>query len=192
MDVMERHITNEFMKLLKQHAFNKITVKMLTEKCEISRHAFYYHFSCLADVPERYFIEQVEKIVEQNYRVSNFVGCLIKVEEFTLKRKTEIIHILHSDDHRRFQQAFRRVCDRGVRRYIQLIMREQSLSDKDMDLLIHFYSSAIEGLLLDWFDADMMYDIVSMTRRLGDLLAGSIDMAFRITPQKDDAGPDRR
>ena len=103
-----------------------------------------------------------------------------------LKKKAEILHILHSDDQRRFQQAFRRVCDRGVRRYIQLIMREQSLSDKDLDLLIHFYSSAVEGMLLDWFDADMTYDIVSMTRRLGDLLAGLTDMAFRITPQKDD------
>lgn len=181
MDVMERHITTEFMKLLKQHAFNKITVKMLTEKCEISRHAFYYHFTCLADVPERYFIGEAERIVEQNYRSANFVGCLIKEEEFILKNKTEIIHILHGDNHRRFQQVFRKVCDAGIRRYIQLIMKEQNLSDEDLDLLIHFYSSAVEGLMLNWFDADMNYDIISMTRRLGELLAGSIDQAFRIS-----------
>lgn len=178
---MERHITAEFMKLLKQHAFNKITVKMLTEKCEISRHAFYYHYNCLADVPERYFVEETEKVIERNYRSANFVGCMIKEEEFILRNKTEIIHIMHSGSHRRFQQTVRKVCDSGVRRYIQLMMKEQNLSDDDLDLMLHFYSGAVEGLLLDWLDADMNYDIISMTRRLGELLAGSFDKAFRLS-----------
>ena len=41
----KQHILRGFSELLNDHDFDKITVTMLVEKCNISRQTFYYHFT---------------------------------------------------------------------------------------------------------------------------------------------------
>ena len=41
----KQHILNGFSELLIDYDFDKITVTMLVEKCNISRQTFYYHFA---------------------------------------------------------------------------------------------------------------------------------------------------
>ncbi len=41
----KQHILKGFSELLTDHDFDKITVTMLVEKCNISRQTFYYHFT---------------------------------------------------------------------------------------------------------------------------------------------------
>lgn len=37
-------IKEEFLKLLEEKNFNSITISMLSERCDINRNTFYYHY----------------------------------------------------------------------------------------------------------------------------------------------------
>ena len=43
-------ILQEFKKLLSQYSLDKITVSQITDKCNIKRQTFYYHFNNIDDL----------------------------------------------------------------------------------------------------------------------------------------------
>ena len=67
----KRAIKDALLSLILEYDFNKITVKMITEKANIGRKTFYLHYACIEDVILDYqnsLTIGLEKSLSQNFK----------------------------------------------------------------------------------------------------------------------------
>lgn len=67
----KKAIIDAVLELILQYDFNKITVKMVTDKANIGRKTFYLHFGCIDDVIVEYknsLEQELEKSVDNNFK----------------------------------------------------------------------------------------------------------------------------
>lgn len=70
------------------------------------------------------------------------------------------------------------LCLYTVTQYIDTITADLAISPNDKKLLIRFYKCAMVGILLDWLNEGMSYDLIASFSRICDLLAGSGNQAL--------------
>ena len=51
----KKAIKSSLMELILQYDYNKITIKMITDKANIGRKTFYLHYGCIEDVMNIFF-----------------------------------------------------------------------------------------------------------------------------------------
>lgn len=61
----KRAIAYAFKDLLKEKAFNKITVNDIAKECDINRQTFYYHFQDIRDLVEWTCLDEVDNILKK-------------------------------------------------------------------------------------------------------------------------------
>ena len=69
----KKAIKDALLTLILEYDFNKITVKMITEKANIGRKTFYLHYGCIEDVITDYrdsLSIELEKSMNRNFRNS--------------------------------------------------------------------------------------------------------------------------
>ena len=60
----KRAIAYAFKDLLKEKAFNKITVNDIAKECDINRQTFYYHFQDIRDLVEWIKLVELEDYIK--------------------------------------------------------------------------------------------------------------------------------
>ena len=80
----KKAIAYTFKDLLKEKAFNKITINDIAEKCDINRQTFYYHFQDIRDLVEWICIEDIDELLSNKvpyfiipFAVENYVKYII-------------------------------------------------------------------------------------------------------------------
>lgn len=177
-NLTEQLIMEEYMKLLWQNPYKTITVKRIIQACGISRNTFYYHFRSAGEVPERYYSSRINGIIREYAGKEDVSDILIRIERFLQSEETPILHILRGVPREYLHLSFKRICSRSVELHVDLTTKEMKLDPEGKAILIRFYTAVVEGVMLDWIDADMNYDIVAMTQKLCSLLQGSVNNAF--------------
>ena len=56
-----------------------------------------------------------------------------------------------------------------ITQYINTVTNDLVISDEDKTLLIRFYKCVLVGVILDWLDAGMNYDLLSGAIRIHEL-----------------------
>lgn len=90
-----------------------------------------------------------------------------------LFRRKAILHIYHSVHCEVFLKELDRLCLYATTQYIDTTTGELSLLPKDREFLIRFYKCALVGILLDWLNEGMHYDLLASFTRICDLFNGS-------------------
>ena len=65
-EATKRFLAVALKELMKTKSFDKVTVKDLTEYCDINRQTFYYHFIDIRDLMEWIIYEDSKKIIANN------------------------------------------------------------------------------------------------------------------------------
>lgn len=61
--------------------------------------------------------------------------------------------------------------------YLETVTAGLTLSSEDWEILIRFYKCTLTGILLDWLDAGMSYDLLKAFSRTTELLGDSNKLA---------------
>ncbi|MGM9946612.1 TetR/AcrR family transcriptional regulator C-terminal domain-containing protein [Floccifex sp.] len=171
MNRTEKLIMNSFLSLLEKKPYNKIKVKDIVEDCQVNRNTFYYHFHDIPDLLNRYLKEDLDHIIHQQNNFENPVDCLITISQLIINRKEIILNIYHSMDRTIYINYLDELTLYFVNEYAKNIV--SSLNQEDKEILIRFYKSALVGVLLDWVDHEISYDLISSCRRLSSLFENS-------------------
>ena len=85
-------ILQEFKKLLSKYSLDKITVSQITDKCNIKRQTFYYHFHDIYDLLTLIFLnEEIPELDE----VQNVNDTLVYIYKYYLKNNLIMFEFLH-------------------------------------------------------------------------------------------------
>lgn len=175
-------IVKAFEELARVKNVDRITVKEITDKCQISRNTFYYHFKDIYDVLEEMLNQRVEQMIETlelNMQSGNSVQDT---------RRAGMRYIL--DNRELFFNLYRSAGVQEVRMYldksssvlghylIDRLSEGMNVSERDKDLIISFYQYAHAGMMAEWLEKGMKDDLEERMNRMDVLFEGDIVMAL--------------
>lgn len=170
-------IVDAFWEILEEKPYSKITVKDIVERCQVNRNTFYYHFHDIPELLEQVLKKDADEIIQNYGHFGSTVDCLEALIKSLLKRKKAFLHIYQSMDRELFLKELDRMAFYCIEEYINTLTVDLAIIPKDKELLIRFYKCALVGIVLDWLDQNMSYDLVESFRRISMLFEGAAEQA---------------
>ena len=159
-------LEDAFKELLLEKTFHKITIKDLTDKCHISRIAFYYHFQDLYDLIEWILIEDARKALNEKKNYAHWKEGLSNIFEAVYINKPFILNVF-----------------KLVHELIESVVEERSkdvfILNQQKDFIAHFYKYGFVGVMLDWIDSGMDEDYQMILDDLEMTVLGTIDLPIQ-------------
>lgn len=162
-------IKNSVLKLLNDRPINKITVKDIVEDCGINRNSFYYHFQDLPAVIEEIVTDEACAIISQYPAIDSIEECLGVAVGFAVKNRRAALHIYHSSNRDLFERSLFNVCETVVTAYLERVLGENPVDERDKELLIRFYKCECFGQVIDWMNGGMKEEALDNFHRLYEL-----------------------
>ena len=165
------HILRGFSQLLSDNDFDKVTVTMLVEKCNISRQTFYYHFHDIMDVLEWTFQNATQELVKESLEADDRADALQTYLSFVRKNRKKLSRLVES---RKWFQIEGMLVD-ATSAYLEKMARsrlsELEISYDDMQVMLKFYACGMTGVLLQSLNEGALNE-ERMIRQLERIITG--------------------
>lgn len=178
MNRTESLIVETVEQLLEEKPLSKITVRDIVERCGINRNTFYYHFHDIPSLIERTVKEKADQAIQSQCKLESPIDCIQLVIRYCCAHKKASLHIYRSVQREAFLNALERVALYAVREYVETVSAGLAISPGDKQLLVGYYKCTLIGVVLDWLDSGMEYDLLAASSRVGELFAGSAKRAL--------------
>ena len=151
----KKAIARATQELLREKPLNKITVKEITDNCDLTRNSFYYHFSDIYDVVNWIFEDEVESFVEQYVDEQNFDEGILKGIQFLYDNKDMLQHIYRTLQHENVDRYIGRMIDNIIMKLINSMDMDGEYDEETRKVTALFYRSALVGVIQQWLSNDM-------------------------------------
>ncbi len=159
-DNTKEKIVQAFKELLEEKEYSKITISDITEKCNISRQTFYYHFKNVFDMIIWIF-EQDTKSDPHN--TGSYVPWRFLVRESFdyCRRNKDVITIMIKTDGR--------------------------MESKDAVFLARVYSYAYTGIIIQWIKDGMPDDGYELAEKIDAIVTASMNPSIDVLMERSSA-----
>lgn len=174
----KKAIAVAFKELLCEKPFNKITISDITEKCDINRQTFYYHFTDIIDLVEWICIADADKALASNKTYDTWQEGFLSI--FKLMKNDEIF----------IKNIYKNVSLELLLEYLYKlvypllynVVEEKALGilvyEEDKVFIANFYKYAFVALVIEWIKKDMKENPEDIIKRLSILIEGTIEHAL--------------
>lgn len=177
MERTKKEIIETFQECLEETPINKITVKNIVERCGINRNTFYYYFDGIPGLVE-YIMEEMADQLLESFDQTNLSEELRQVVSYFVQRKRSVLHFYRYLPREQFLSVLNKLALYLVEGGIRQLTKDVPIPEEDLTVLIRFYKGALVGVLLDWLESGMSYDMNTMVERLCELMEGSTRRAI--------------
>ena len=175
-------IVKAFEELARVKNVDRITVKEITDKCQISRNTFYYHFKDIYDVLEEMLNQRVEQMIETlelNMQSGNSVQDTRRaVMRYILDNRELFFNLYQSAGVQEVKMYLDKSSSVLGHYLIDRLSEGMNVSERDKDLIISFYQYAHAGMMAEWLEKGMKDDLEERMNRMDVLFEGDIVMAL--------------
>lgn len=144
-NITKRALADAFKELIEEHAFSKISITDICEKCDMNRKSFYYHFKDKYDLVNWIYYTEFIKIAKQKQYMLGWDLledlCAYFYDNQSFYRKT--FNVVGQNS---FSEYFRDV----VVMIIKNIMEKIYSEDDPVDFYVDFYSDAFFCAIKRW------------------------------------------
>lgn len=172
--ITKNMISDAFLVLTKEKDIDKITVKDIVEKCNITRQTFYYHFQDIMDVIEWSMQQRMEEILSKSLKVTS-VQEAVRILVSSVDKHPEIIIKLMNSQKR---EQTERLLINTIRSYMQEMIDKKELfmdmKRSDLKMAIKFFSYAIVGILLEINHKRKAADLDLISTQIYQLMTGEM------------------
>lgn len=155
----KQDIVRQLTEMLRAQRLSEITVKDLTERCGISRQAFYYHFSDLYNVVEWGVQQELERLVEETTQMLwekpeqvVWEEILAQVEEKMLANRVIVLNTYRSFErgylNHRLMNSVRPIMEQEVRRAAV----QYQVTPEQVDYIAELLTMCLVNIFLNWLD----------------------------------------
>ena len=162
-------IADAFGVLLDEKPISKITVKDIVDRCGINRNTFYYHFQDIPDLCEHIWKQKIDDLIESHCRPDSPKEALSVAVRFFTEHKTAMLHIYRSLPRDVFQRYLDQLAVYLGGEYIDTVTENAPISVEHRSFVVHYYKCVLVGILLDWLDSGMSYDMLKFGLLVFDL-----------------------
>ena len=183
MNRTKKAIIDAFWQLLEERPYSKITVQSIVECCQVNRNTFYYHFHDIPELLETAIKNDADFIIRTYGKAGAPLECITYFIEHCSRRKKAMLHIYRSIFHDYFISELDRIILSIVDQYMDTVNADQPLPPEDRQLFTRFYKCLLTGVLIDWLDDGMQYDLSRYFDRIGTLFHGAVEQAYQVSIQ---------
>ena len=162
----KRAIQNAFLELLNEKPLGKITVKDVSERCEINRNTFYYHYQDMLMLLEDMCKNDFDHIVEIYPELNSLEECLDAITQVMKLKKNAVMHIYNSGNRSIYVDMLWKICEYVVTKYLSTVFPDALLSEYDKQLVIKYFKCSCFGLVIDWISTGMKDEYVEDMHRI--------------------------
>ena len=153
-------IMDSFWELLGEKPFNKITVKLIVERCGVNRNTFYYYFQDIPAVAEEILNDQIDLLISRRCRIGSLEECISLLVNFFVENEKVAVHLYRALPREVFIKHLDQLLYRLVSMYIETISTALKLNIENKELVIRFFKCLLVGSFLDWLEHGMSYDLL--------------------------------
>ena len=168
-------IIKTLFELLNEKPLAKITVKDIVERCGVNRNTFYYHFRDISDVVECALKREVDKAFEQPVEIYSVLECLEVLVNLIGENRKAMLHIYGSLQRENFTNALDKMSQYIVSHYAEHNFDPEILEKEEVKVLMHFYKCVMTGVMLDWMDHRMSYDLTEYAGKIRALYGNTFE-----------------
>lgn len=184
MELTRNALIDSFCQLLEEKPLNRITVKEVASRCGVNRNTFYYHFQGIPDLLSTMLAEKADGLIREHYRPGSPIDCIRPLARFGLCHRQAVLHVYRAVPREEFLLHLEKVSQNLVREYFDNLPPEAFAAPADREILIRYYKCALIGVIIDWLDAGMDYDLPAAAERLCVLLKDREAPAVHAVPQR--------
>ena len=159
-------IIHALLELLGEKPADKITVKDIVERCGVNRNTFYYHFRDIPDAVDYAFRRELRRIMDEESPAPSITRTLIKILDYMEDKKALVLHVYRSMRQDTMIYYIREILSFIVDQLAKELERWKAFPPEDQEVLKYFCRCFFEGILKDWLDSGMKYDLRERVRTL--------------------------
>ena len=168
-EITKRKIAAALKELMQTTPFEKITVSDISNKCEMHRQTFYYHFQDIPSLIEEIIKEDADRIIEQHPTVNSLRECINIMFRYALENKKAVLHIYNSANRDIYEKSMMKLCEYVVTKYLETVFGKDPESEKARASAIIFFICELFRLSFEWIEKGMKEDAIEEIYSLADL-----------------------
>ena len=163
--------------LLRDKPLDRITIKDITDRCGLTRNAFYYHFSDVYELLGWMFVSMAEEILEDFDREEKWQEGFEKGILFLQENKSAVNHVYKYLSREHLENYL----DKVVGCYALRILRVHTggANENAERLVADFYKNAFIGVIMRWIENDMDMPAEKLAKICDTMFRGTVDAAVR-------------
>lgn len=167
-------ISREFLELLSERPFDKISVRDITERCGISRNTFYYYYQDIYALVEEILNAEIEKVSTKVEDYDSWQKAFLDATAFARTHRKAVFHIYNSANRGLLESYYHRTILPAMLRYVRREAQGLDVAERSILALAQFYTAALTGLSAEWLNDGMKEDPAAFLDDLSPLLDGNI------------------
>lgn len=161
-------------KLMLQKPLDKITIRDLTEDCNISRMAFYYHFKDIYDLVEWSCLEDATRALAGEKTYDTWSEGLVQIFDAVYENKPFILNAYCCISRDQIESFLFHLTSDLLMNVVEEKAECTSISEEDRRFIADFYKYSFVGLMLDWIKQGMKDDYVDLAHKISITIHGSL------------------
>lgn len=167
-------IRHSFIELLAERPFDKISVRDIAERSEVTRNTFYYYYTDIYSLAEDVFESEIERLSEHVEDYDSWQKAFLAATSFAAENKRMILHLYNSAHSDILGRYYHKTILTGMLAYVRREAEGLDVSEGKIMALARFYTAALAGLTIEWISSGMKGEPDSFIEDLGDMLDGNI------------------
>ena len=168
-----------FIELRATKPVEKITVKELTEKANISKQTFYLHFQDIYDLAEWVCIEDGKQALKDKKTYDTWQEGMSQVFEAVIENKPFIMNIYHSVSKEKIENYLYKLSYQLIADVVEEKCVGDNIPEEGKQFIADFYKYGFVGIMLNWIDRGMKEDYQRIVEQLSKTLRGNIANSIR-------------
>ena len=164
-------IRRSFIELLAERPFDKISVRDIAERSEVTRNTFYYYYTDIYALAEDVFESEIEKLSERVEGYESWQKAFLTATSFAAENKRMILHLHNSAHSDILARYYHKTILTTMLSYVRKEAEGLNVSESQIIALARFYTAA---LTLEWIGSGMKGEPDSFIDDLGGMLDGNI------------------
>ncbi len=178
-EATKRFLAVALKELMKTKSFDKVTVKDLTEYCDINRQTFYYHFIDIRDLMEWIIYEDSKKILANNKTAETWEKGYLDILVHLKADKDFFMNLYNSYSLRNLEDYLYKITFDLMESVVEEESQGKTVSEDDKKFIADFLKYAFVGLTLDWLKRGMKDDPELLVKKLANTCTGFINGALK-------------
>src|SRR5574344_2249705 len=164
-------------RLLKEKPINKVTVSEITDKCQINRQSFYYHFPDVYYLAGFLFKNDLSDILSKWLETNNWQRAFYEVFNYAIQNKEMVLNTITSVD----RDILKNNVYQEIEDIIRFVIKNRTaamnitLTPEDESKIAAFYKYPVVGYTWDWMRSGMIEDPRPAVQNIISIMVPNLD-----------------
>ncbi|PYF06366.1 TetR/AcrR family transcriptional regulator [Ureibacillus chungkukjangi] len=154
-DETKRILSVSLKEIMRNKPLEKISIRELTEKANVNRQTFYYHFEDIYDLLKWTFQQETVQLLDVDENSLFWKQGLLQLFKYLEVNKEFCLNALQSLGRGHLKRFFYSDISTMLGKVIKSLCKNLNASEEHVAFLTHFYTLSLAGLVESWLLGEM-------------------------------------